>query len=216
MAPANRPPKPTPRTWAAGAATALLLAAAPARADVVRMPEKPCPPGSAAETDHCGPWCRPWPCSSDADCARTPRGRDAGLHECRQMGVCVETQKYESCSGWSHGQPRERQVVHGECSSDSDCDSNKAKCVVAKHCAAAAAPPTGVASSSSDGSTTSHPTPAPPTSPTASPPSSRCGCTLVGSESAPTPLSLLWLASIGITTARRRRSRQLGRGTAAG
>lgn len=197
-------------TWAVGTAAAVLLCCpAEATADVVRLPEKPCPPGSVGETDHCGPWCKPWKCTTDSDCAKAPHGRDAGARACRSGGLCVERQKYDSCSGWSHGSPLEREVAQGTCSTDADC-RKEATCVQASYCVEASKAPSAGEPSASTATTAASKRPSPAYGRSVG---NRCSCELAGRVPIGRPLGPAWLAvtATALGCRRRRRGRLAGR-----
>lgn len=63
--------------------TTALLAAPPARADVVPEPPIDCLDGTVGETCHGGPYCAPATCATDADC-------DAG-EVCKDTDLCTAT-----------------------------------------------------------------------------------------------------------------------------
>ncbi|MBW2458202.1 MAG: hypothetical protein JRI68_27100 [Deltaproteobacteria bacterium] len=192
--------------WGLGSVvcSAVLLGASAASADVVFHMDEPCPPGSKEVVDHCGPWCTVTACSSDKEC--TPiRDHTSGKQvqrSCRQAGLCVEDDQYESCSGWSHGEPRERKIARGPCTTDTDC-KRPATCRIAKRCVAGAAP------TSSSKPTASAPKPdggSPgPDAPETFSPKRNCVCGWVGADRHGTtgwlPLAGLALALCG---ARRR------------
>lgn len=127
-------------------AAMLALFAAPARADVVRDPPPDCPPGSSADTAHCGPLCRALTCTSDADCKEG--------NTCQSTKACLHTYECFDPAPQVHG---------GPCTNDG-CALAEDTCQTTKLCLPADDPSTG--DSGSSGNPTGVTTDAPATSTT--------------------------------------------------
>ncbi|MDI1483653.1 MYXO-CTERM sorting domain-containing protein [Polyangium sp. y55x31] len=87
----------------------VLLASAPASADVLSEPPQNCPEGSLGQLCHGPPRCAPLPCTSDADCQ--------GGGTCKVKELCIED---INCSGgWIDAPP----VTHvaGTCDATGAC-----------------------------------------------------------------------------------------------
>jgi len=76
-------------------------------ADVVGPPPPSCPAGSQGESCHGGPYCRPWTCTSDADCP--------GSRACRSLPLCVTNLE---CGVW---EPYSVVAVDSACPGGSEC-----------------------------------------------------------------------------------------------
>ncbi len=183
-----------------------LLATAGVSADVVFHMTDPCPPGSEEQTDHCGPWCQPSQCSAEDDCQplQDPKTGKPRPRTCRNTGLCVEDDTYDSCSGWSRGKPLERKIARGPCTSDSDC-TRPATCRSAKRCVPGAA----AIGSSKTAAKPAEPHDGSDTADRAgtTEPKSRCGCGLIGLDRHKASWALLtvWVLVLAMTHRRRRR-----------
>jgi len=147
----------------------MVIWAPAAVADVVGGNPLKCPPGSRQAADHCGQWCAPTQCTSDADCTPRRRGKEKPQPlTCRSVGLCVEIHSYESCSGWSMGKDQKRSVARDVCNKASDC-IRPAECETVKRCVPARPPP---------------PPPPPPAPAQTKPASGNCSCELPGARGA--------------------------------
>jgi hypothetical protein len=101
-------------------AIALVVAASPARADVVSPPPEQCPAGSEGIDCHGRPTCRIRRCNENTDCGDG--------EACQRRNLCVTVQ---NCGGES-GEPRYDHVT-GECRDGScaegDCNRRASVCV---------------------------------------------------------------------------------------
>ena len=178
--------------WSLVAALAFLISivmwAPAAMADAIGGYPLKCPPGSRQTADHCGQWCAPTTCTSDADCKPKRRGKkEPPALACRSVGLCVEKDNYDSCSGWSPGRPQKRSIARDVCNKASDC-IRPASCETIKRCVLAHSPEVPAQDA--------------PAEPAASPEAGNCGCRLLGgrgrhrSDGAALLLLLLSLAGL--------------------
>jgi hypothetical protein len=88
----------------------LALTVSPALADDIEGPPEECPPGAQGDSDHAGPYCKPWRCTNDSECA-------PGF-DCVEAGLCATNARV---SGGIEGSSWERIEVHGICSGRAGC-----------------------------------------------------------------------------------------------